>query len=371
MDIERMDCTALKNTAWKILASKHRLNAKQLVRPFLHSLAAVSVFVVAIGALYLPFDRYRATQRRHVTVLECDMPTSDATVVSLIRVLSDQMSAAAKPRLTLVDLHNQKPTKEIPWSDASPSCIAATHDQRRLFVGTTDGAIFALDREQCGGQRQLIGDHGDGQPSELAISPNDNVLVSRGFRSLYALDLRRNLPIWKRSDLDANAIAICSNTTLVCGTNTGEILELSLATGKTLRLLARHRTCIRHLSAAAGTLAAVDGAGQAILFRSKGKTWVRRPADKIFSGNNRLCLSADGKRAVGTSRDNARLICWDLNEQEPICHMSGHKGIIISAGFLPDGTILSCGNDGTVRVWDLAAHGALRLVTRVSPLFAG
>jgi len=51
--------------------------------------------------------------------------------------------------------------------------------------------------------------------------------------------------------------------------------------------------------------------------------------------------------------------------------MTGHNGIILNAGFLPDGSVLSCGNDGTVRVWDLAAHGALRLVTRISPLFAG
>jgi len=51
--------------------------------------------------------------------------------------------------------------------------------------------------------------------------------------------------------------------------------------------------------------------------------------------------------------------------------MTGHAGIIINAGFLPDGSVLSCGNDGAVRVWDLAAYGALRLVTRISPLFAG
>jgi WD40 repeat protein len=213
--------------------------------------------------------------------------------------------------------------------------------------------------------------HADAGADELALSPDDRILVSRGFRSLCAWNLKRNAATWKRFDLDCNAFAICSSTTLVCGTNTGEIIELSLATGKTLRLLARHKTTIRHVSYAENTLVAVDGAGEAVLFRRQRGSWVRQPAEKLFSGNNRLCLSADGKQAVGTSRDNRTLLCWDLDEQEPICHMTGHKGIIINAGFLPDGSILSCGNDGTVRVWDLAVDGVPRLVTRISPLFAG
>jgi WD40 repeat protein len=337
----------------------------------LHSLATVSLFVVAVAACYIPFDRWRASQRWHVTVLECNLPANDATLISLVRVNSDQMQSAAESRLTLIDLHNQRRTQEIAWSNASPACIAVSHDQRRLFVGTTTGEIYSLDRENCGGERQFIGRHSEAAAEDLAVSADNRILISRGFRSLHAWNLERASATWKRLDLDCNAYAICSSSTLVCGTNTGEILELSLATGKTVRLLARHKTNIRHIAAAANMLVTVDGAGEAILFCRQSDMWVRRPAGKLFSGNSRLNLSANGKLAVGTNHNNTQLVCWALDGQEPICHMTGHKGIIINASFLPDGSILSCGNDGTVRIWDLAAHGALRLVTRISPLFAG
>jgi len=370
-----MDCTAWRSTASATVSRNavwdHRLDAQHPATAFLHSLLAVSLFVVIIGAMYIPFDRYRAGQRRHVTVLECNLPANNATLISLVRVNSDQMKSAAERRLTVLDLQRQRPIKEISWSGAAPACITASHDQRRLFVGTRAGEIFSLDSENCGGKRQLIGRHSEAGAEELAVSPDNRILISRGFRSLHAWNLERTTAAWKRFDLDCNAYAICSSSTLVCGTNTGEILELSLATGKTIRLLARHKTNIRHMAAADDTLVTVDGAGEAILFRRQSETWVRRPSDKLFSGNSRLNLSADGKLAVGTSRDNTKLVCWNLDEQKPVCHMAGHKGIVINAGFLPDGSILSCGNDGTVRIWDLVAHGAVRLVTRISPLFAG
>jgi hypothetical protein len=353
------------------LHAKHRLDARQFANAFLHSLTAVTLVVAVIGALYIPFDRWRATQRRHVTVLDCNLPTTDAKLVSLVRIQSEHMKAGAQPRLTLIDLHNQRGTHEFPWSGASPACITTSHAEQRLFVGAADGDIYSLARDQCGDRRVLVARHAGARPEELAVSPSGQILVSRGFRTFHAWNLTNGALAWSRHDIDSNAFAICSNATLVCGLNSGEIIELSLTTGKTLRLLARHKTNIRHVAAAADSLVAVDGAGHVVLFRRQSGLWSPRPSNKLCSGNNRLALSADGKQAVGTSRCNTALICWDLDTQEPICRMTGHAGIIINAGFLPDGSLLSCGNDGTVRIWDLAANGALRLVTRVSPLFAG
>ena len=361
MDIKRME----RSTSIQFV------HAKQLARDFLHALATVCIFIVAIGAMYIPFDRWRTNQHRHVTVLDCELPSTNTTLVSLVRVHSDQMKAGAKPSLTLVDLHNERLTREIPWSGSLPSCFTTSFDERRLFVGTRNGQIFRLDRDRCTGQREFVVAQAGIRLEQVAISSDHKDLVGRGFHWLGAWNLETRSLQWKRTDIDCNALSLASSAALICGTNNGEILELSLESGKTLQLLARHKTNIRHIAAAADTLVSVDGTGDVILFRRQARTWVRRPSDKVFSGNNRLCLSADGKWAVGTSRNNTALICWNLDEQEPICHMTGHAGIILNAGFLPDGSILSCGNDGTVRVWDLAAHGALRLVTRISPLFAG
>src|SRR6185369_3900969 len=102
MDFQRMDCST---------RNRH-LAAKSLATAFLQSLATVSLFVVAIAVVYIPFDRWRMNQHRHVTVLECDLPTSEATVVSLVRIHSDQMKAGAESRLTLVDLHDERSSRE-------------------------------------------------------------------------------------------------------------------------------------------------------------------------------------------------------------------------------------------------------------------
>ena len=350
---------------------RHRFDAKHLADAFLCSLATVSIVVIAIAVVYVPFDRRRKSQRQRVTVLECDVPGSDATVVSLVRVHSDKMKAGAETRLTLVDLHDERSTREIHWPGSLPTCFASNHDKQRLFVGTREGEIFSLDRDRCGGRRERVFEQRGLRLEQLAITSDDKTIVIRGFRWLGSWDLENRRFNWRRTDVDCNALAITSSTTLVCGANSGEVAEFSLQTGKTIRLLARHKTNIRHIAVVNDTLVAIDGTGEVILFRRQAGSWVRRPSEKMFSGNNRLCLSADGMHAVGTSRDNTTLLCWNLDDQVAVCHMTGHAGIILNAGFLPDGSILSCGSDGTVRIWDLAARGALRLVTRITPLFAG
>ena len=66
-------------------------------------------------------------------------------------------------------------------------------------------------------------------------------------------------------------------------------------------------------------------------------------------------FSPDGRILVTASADGtARL--WDVARRQPIATLNGHIGSVNDVAFGPDGVLATVGKDGTARLWDLAGH---------------
>jgi hypothetical protein len=67
-----------------------------------------------------------------------------------------------------------------------------------------------------------------------------------------------------------------------------------------------------------------------------------------------LAVSRDGRRLVSGGEDKL-LRLWDTQTGRPIALLAGHAGAVRGAAFLPDGTVVSAAEDGTLRFWEAPA----------------
>jgi WD40 repeat protein/serine/threonine protein kinase len=77
-----------------------------------------------------------------------------------------------------------------------------------------------------------------------------------------------------------------------------------------------------------------------------------------------MSFRPDGKRLASASEDRTVRV-WDVGSGKELLVLKGHTGGVASVAFSPDGTRLaSAGGDGTVRIWDAAYGQEVRTLKR-------
>lgn len=130
---------------------------------------------------------------------------------------------------------------------------------------------------------------------------------------------------WATGDEDRTTLPLTRACTRLAWSPTGEALALFTARDVTLRQLGTGD--LRDLPSAGALL-------RGLAFSPCGR-WLARAAGPV-------------------------VLRWEVATAAPVPPLRGHARAVQAIGYLPDGRLLSCGNDGSVRTWDDATCVAVK-----------
>ena len=234
--------------------------------------------------------------------------------------------AGAKDTATVIDLDNPEGAVTLPTPGGPRKGVVAVRfapDGRRLALGREDGSteIWDLDhrRRTWGGRIHRAA------TITLAFSTDGRILASGGY----------------------------DRTIRLIATDDGRVIHT----------LAGHSGSISalHFFADNSRLVSVDILGSLRVWDTDEEPGIR----KLPGGGKTLfgvAFSPDGTRLAVTGDAPTQVI--DLRTGSPLHRLGGHRGIVTSAAFSPDASLLATsGYDFDIRLWDLAS-GAERAVLK-------
>lgn len=263
----------------------------------------------------------------------------------------------------LWDVRQNRQIQKFPGHLDTVTSISCLPDGKRFISGSYDGHALLWDMEDP--ERELAPpvQHPHGRIYRTAVSP-DGWLAALGDDTghvvLWEVVTGRVLRRWPRlldrwyADEDDD-----DSGTQIIDDRTGEPLDLSGPSGTYILGLAFFPDNRR--------LAVGTGDGRVIVFDLQtGHEIARHSEDELYYRSvDNLSVSPDGKRLLFTAgRLAVRL--WDADQRRVVASFAGHTivdslpmwkgrpGGIMAAAFSPDGhRAVTCGEDGTVRVWQL------------------
>jgi WD40 repeat protein len=337
----------------------------------LASLGAVCFFVAALGAVFLPPEAAQFAHGPHVSITHCIVPSGGQPAISLFWDVPRSGKRGWHNHLGTHDLNSARPLVALPCTTLNPQCLASGPASGQFLIGDLQGQIYLADLHQPNSQPRLCGSQDDGAIVGLACTLDGRYALSHSMDRIYAWHLPEGTLAWER-DISAKCLATSDDCrSLLCGTAAGELLELSLDSGATLRRLRDKGFAISNvtLSPDGKQVAAVGDCGELLVMRRDDLAIVfraQRRSQRLAAAGRVVAYSPCGKVLVTSSPDNMyTLTVWDAATGELHCELHGHRGAITGGAFALSGTFYSWGTDGTIRTWDVRT-GLARLVSVIS-----
>lgn len=210
---------------------------------------------------------------------------------------------------------------------AEISAVGLTPDGRTCVSGSADNTVCVWD-VATGALLRTLAAHSKDVRS-VAITPDAKIAVSGSADATVCVwDVRTGLLLRTLTgDQDVLQVAITADgKTVVSGHSDSTIRAWDVVTGAPMRTFTSH----------AADLSFPPG------------VWA-------------LAITPDGRTCVSADAD--RLCVWNVPKGELVRTLDGHTEWVMAAALTPDGcTVVSGGEDGTLRVWDTATGEQLRMI---------
>lgn len=337
------------------------------------SLLAVMFFIGVLGIVFLPREAQRLAAAPYVSITHWLEPTADRPAIALFWTMMRTDRRGWSHHVALHSPDAARPSLRLLDSTIHPLAMAPAADADHVLLGDWDGTIYLLDLNDPASAYDRMARQADGGVIALASSPDGQYLVSQSPFHIYGWDLTTRRLTWRLDNAAPYCFAIRPDSTAaIVGTRDGEIVEIDLSSGRTLRTLAH---CYGPAFAIAIT---PDGKQLAILQSSGGLLLVDSHSGALGWGREtpRFCQTAAGRFiafspcgkllvTAGQLRGDM-LTVWDVATGEPVRDLLGHERVVLGARFAADGSLHSWGADGTIRSWDLRTGAAMH-VAAIAP----
>jgi WD40 repeat protein len=339
------------------------------------SLAVVVFFIGLLGIVFLPREARQLAQPQYVSVTHSLATRTNQPAVSLFRAMDTTGTRGCRRHVAIHGLDVSPLEIVFPCPLLNPFALAPGPDADHALVGNCDGTIYLLDLRHPTAEPIQIGRQSDGGVIDLACFADGRFVVSLGSFHLYVWDLATHSQRWRREDVAANSFSLHPDSnSAILSTRQGELIEIDLANGRTVRTLARYRF------PALATALSPDGRQLAIALAPNGSLRLldsQTAAVRWDAKSSRICgmatagflaFSPSGKLLVTAGQNSGKdLTVWNAVTGQPIKELRGHTNFVSGAAFATEGSLRSWGIDGTIRVWNLNTGIATRVISLMPP----
>lgn len=228
-----------------------------------------------------------------------------------------------------------------------------------LFAVAAPKQILLYDTDS----RQLVGifPYTEGYARSLQFSRNGSLLVMGGGRAgknghAIVWDVKtgkRITEVGKEFDQVQAADISPDHKMVALGSPSKKVKCYDTSTGEELYVISKHTEWIlgTKFSPDGVLLATTDRNGNVMVWEAEngGEFYI---LGQHKAAANDIAWRADSNILASCSADGTIMV-WEMNEGKKVKDWAAHGGGVQSVSFTPDGKIVSSGNDGLVRVWDI------------------
>ena len=255
------------------------------------------------------------------------------------------------------DLATGQQQAKLTGHDGPVWSVAVTADGARAVSGGDDGTVRVWDLATGQQQAKLTGH--DGPVRSVAVTADGARAVSGGDDGTVRVwDLATGQQQAKLTGHDGRvwSVAVTADgTRAVSGGDDGTVRVWDLATGQQQAKLTGHDGLVWSVAVTADGARAVSGGDDGtvrVWDLATGQQQASSPATTARCGRWRSPRTGPGRSAAATT---ARCGCGTWPPASSRRALTGHDGLVRSVAVTADGArAVSGGDDGTVRVWDLA-----------------